>query len=75
MESITITISGMNNEDDMRAVANAIQDLPHIGQLDLSLEAASDRSLVAEDGLHPSGVQYGRWLERIVPAVRELLAD
>ena len=38
MESITITISGMKNEDDMRAVANAIQDLPHIGQLDISLE-------------------------------------
>jgi lysophospholipase L1-like esterase len=41
---------------------------------DISLGAASDRSLVADDGLHPSGVQYGRWLERILPAVRELLA-
>lgn len=40
---------------------------------DISLEAASDRSLVAEDGLHPSGAQYARWVERIVPAVEGLL--
>lgn len=38
METITITITGMNNEDDVRTVANAIQDLPHIGQLDISVE-------------------------------------
>ena len=41
---------------------------------DLSLEAAVDRSLVADDGLHPSGVQYGRWVERIRPVVEGLLA-
>lgn len=40
---------------------------------DISLEAASDRSLVAVDGLHPSGVQYARWVERIAPAVATLL--
>lgn len=39
----------------------------------ISLEAAADRSLVADDGLHPSGIQYGRWLERIEPVVRMLL--
>ena len=40
---------------------------------DISLEAASDRSLVAADGLHPSGAQYARWVERIAPAVTTLL--
>jgi acyl-CoA thioesterase-1 len=40
---------------------------------DLSLRAASDRSLVAADGLHPSGAQYALWVERIAPAVAELL--
>jgi lysophospholipase L1-like esterase len=40
---------------------------------DLSLEAATDRSLVATDGLHPSGAQYALWVERIAPAVAELL--
>jgi acyl-CoA thioesterase-1 len=53
----------------------AARGVAFVDIVDISLEAASDRSLVADDGLHPSGVQYGRWLERIVPVVRELLAD
>ena len=41
----------------------------------ISGEAATDRTLVAADGLHPSGTQYRRWVtERIEPALRELLA-
>ena len=40
---------------------------------DISLEAAFDRSLVASDGLHPSGAQYARWVERIAPLVIPLL--
>jgi acyl-CoA thioesterase I len=40
---------------------------------DLSLEAETDRSLVAEDGLHPSGAQYARWVGRIAPVVEDLL--
>jgi lysophospholipase L1-like esterase len=40
---------------------------------DISLEAAADRSLVAYDGLHPSGRQYARWVDRLEPIVRSLL--
>jgi acyl-CoA thioesterase I len=40
---------------------------------DISLRAAGDRSLVADDGLHPSGTQYGLWVERLVPVVNGLL--
>jgi lysophospholipase L1-like esterase len=40
---------------------------------DLSLRAADDRSLVAGDGLHPSGAQYALWVERIGPVVEGLL--
>jgi acyl-CoA thioesterase-1 len=40
---------------------------------DISLEAATDPTLVADDGLHPSGVQYRRWVERIAPVVGDLL--
>jgi len=46
----------------------------HIDIVDLSLQAAEDRSLVAADGLHPSGAQYRLWVERIAPVVAELLA-
>ena len=40
---------------------------------DISRGAASDRSLVADDGLHPSGAQYARWVERLSPIVEDLL--
>lgn len=41
---------------------------------EISRRAAEDRTLVAADGLHPSGAQYARWVERIRPVVEELLA-
>jgi lysophospholipase L1-like esterase len=41
--------------------------------VDLSRRAATDRSLVAADGLHPSGAQYALWVERIAPVVEGLL--
>jgi acyl-CoA thioesterase-1 len=40
---------------------------------DVSRRAADDRSLVAADGLHPSGTQYALWVERIASVVRGLL--
>jgi acyl-CoA thioesterase I len=40
---------------------------------EVSLRAADDRSLVASDGLHPSGAQYRLWVDRIAPAVVPLL--
>jgi lysophospholipase L1-like esterase len=33
-------------------------------------EAAADNSLLAADGLHPSGKEYGRWAERVVSYFR-----
>lgn len=38
-----------------------------------SQRAAEDRSLVAGDGLHPSGAQYALWVDAIQPVVEELL--
>lgn len=40
---------------------------------DISRAAAGDATLVAEDGLHPSGLQYSRWVERALPEVAALL--
>ncbi|HSI99104.1 MAG TPA: GDSL-type esterase/lipase family protein, partial [Patescibacteria group bacterium] len=41
---------------------------------EISLRAGDDPALVAEDGLHPSGEQYRRWVEAIAPVVEVLLA-
>ena len=40
---------------------------------EISQRAAADRSLVAGDGLHPSGSQYALWVDAIQPIVEELL--
>jgi acyl-CoA thioesterase-1 len=39
---------------------------------DISLAAATDRTLVARDGLHPSGTQYSLWVDRIAPVAATL---
>jgi lysophospholipase L1-like esterase len=39
----------------------------------ISRAAAGDRSLVAYDGLHPSGAQYARWVAAIQAVVERLL--
>jgi acyl-CoA thioesterase-1 len=54
--------------EEARALGIAVVDI-----FDISEGAATDQGLVAPDGLHPSGRQYGLWLERIVPAVRSVL--
>jgi lysophospholipase L1-like esterase len=40
---------------------------------DLSRDAATDPSVVAGDGLHPSGRQYELWVQRMVPSVEATL--
>ena len=57
------------------AAASHERGIAHVDIHDLSLNAATDRSLVADDGLHPSGIQYAMWVERIEPVVVALLAD
>lgn len=42
---------------------------------DISRLAANDESLVADDGLHPSGRMYRLWVNRIAPAVAEMLEE
>ena len=38
-----------------------------------SRTAAADRSLVAEDDLHPSGSMYAGWTEHVLPVVADML--
>ena len=82
----TVTPAGADYGDPRRQhdgiVANnatmarlaAARGIAYVDIFDLSREAATDRTLVADDGLHPSATQYARWVERIEPVVRGLLA-
>jgi lysophospholipase L1-like esterase len=53
----------------------AARGITYVDTFDISLGAATDLALVAGDGLHPSAIQYGRWVERIAPVVEGLLAN
>jgi lysophospholipase L1-like esterase len=53
------------------AAARGVAFVPEI--FAISQVAATDRSLVARDGLHPSGAQYARWVEAIGSVVASLV--
>lgn len=81
----TVTPAGANYGDPLRqrdgivacnatmARLSAARGIRFVDIFDLSVRAAVDGSLVAGDGLHPSGAQYATWVERIAPVVAELL--
>ena len=81
----TVTPSGADYGDPRRrhdrivannsimARASVVRGIRFVDTFDLSRQAAQDRSLVAVDGLHPSGRQYALWVKRIAPVVAELL--
>ena len=60
-----------NNESMARSAL--ARGITYVDTFDISRRAAVDRSLVAGDGLHPSGRQYALWVGRIGPVVAELL--
>lgn len=51
--------------------ARQIRFVPQI--FEISRAARDDRSFVADDGLHPSGAQYRRWVDAIAPVVEDLI--
>jgi acyl-CoA thioesterase I len=66
--------AGIVRANDSLSAAAGSRGIAVVDIFDLSQRAATDRSLVAPDGLHPSGAQYAQWVERIAPVVRALLS-
>ncbi len=48
------------------------EGVPFVDITPVSREAVRNHGLLAEDGLHPSGAMYGRWVEMVLPVVREI---
>jgi lysophospholipase L1-like esterase len=67
--------AGIRENNAIMTAAAGAAGIAVVDVHDISLAAATDRSLVAGDGLHPSGAQYARWVDRIRPAIEVLLAD
>ncbi len=65
--------AGIARNNALLAELATARGIAVIDIFDLSRRAAEDPSLVAADGLHPSGTQYALWVERIAPVVGGLL--
>lgn len=49
------------------------RNIEYLDVTDISREALNDLSLLAEDGLHPSGKMYSLWVDRIYPIAKSIL--
>ena len=67
--------AGIREANRLLAAAAANRGVAVVDIHDISLRAKDDTSLVAGDGLHPSGAQYRLWVERIAPVVGRLLGE
>jgi lysophospholipase L1-like esterase len=65
--------AGIRANNGIETAAAEARGVRVVDIYDISLGATADRGLVAGDGLHPSGRQYGLWVDAILPAIRELL--
>ena len=70
----TVQSAGIRANNEVMERHAAARGIAFVDIFGISREAATERSLVASDGLHPSGAQYARWVERLVVVVEGLLA-
>jgi len=80
--SVTPFASGSNKAliareiDSFNVINKTITTNAGINYLDItpaSRLAANDKTLIATDGLHPSGLQYKLWAEGLVPIIKNAL--
>lgn len=65
--------TGIRTNNAIITAAATARGITVVDIYDISLGAKTDRSLVADDGLHPSGAQYALWVDRIAPMMAALL--
>jgi lysophospholipase L1-like esterase len=63
---ISTEIDNFNAANEQITKANGIA---YVNITPISRDGIKDPSLVASDGLHPSGKQYGRWVSAMMPTV------
>ena len=61
--------NAINREEAERAGAHYIDVTP------VSRQAANVLSLIADDGLHPSGRMYAEWAQLTLPVVLKILGE
>jgi len=67
--------AGIATVNSIMAQAAADRGIAFVDIGSVADQAGGDGSLVAGDGLHPSGAQYARWVDLITPVVQALLGS
>lgn len=49
--------------------------IQYVNVTDISRQGLAQPNLVADDGLHPSAIQYTEWVKRLLPVVHEALTE
>jgi lysophospholipase L1-like esterase len=52
-----------------------VRDIPYIDVTEISRSLGSSEGALAEDNLHPSGLQYALWVEEILPVITPMLSQ
>ena len=50
-------------------------NIPFINITEISRQLGDTNGALATDSLHPSGMQYGKWVEEMLPVVLEMLDE
>ena len=63
----------INTYNDIKKAFSEKYEIPYVYITDLTRLAKNELSLLASDQLHPSGILYRQWVERILPEVEKIL--
>ncbi|PAW92410.1 hypothetical protein CKK33_02425 [Mucilaginibacter sp. MD40] len=67
------TAADIDHFNDINKQETAKQGVTYIDITPSSRLAANDVSLIAADGLHPSGKMYGLWVEQLLPQLQKII--
>ena len=67
--------AGIDDFNDALREAAAGRGIRWVDVTEVSRTSGAEPRMLARDGLHPSALQYARWLERIEPAAAAALGD
>lgn len=71
-EKIAREIDAFNRINQEITEARTIR---YVGVTDISRLVKEDLTLIANDGLHPSGKMYALWISRLIPGAEEILKE
>ena len=65
--------SEIDQFNEINKAESLLLGVSYINITDISREAENDESLLAQDGLHPSGKMYSLWVERMIETAKNIL--